>query len=135
MKSETDITALRQPESVNDPLTEIARYGARQMLAAALRAEVAAFVAQHAEETLPNGWQRVVRHGYWPERNIRTGIGAHDAPRLKVRDRAAAPDDDKVRFSSPSCPNECGGRAPALRRKPRRLIRSLHPDSGIAPGH
>ena len=64
MEKTTDIIPLRQPESVEDPLTEIARDGARRMLAAALRAEADAFVAQHAEEILPDGRQRVVRHGY-----------------------------------------------------------------------
>ena len=34
MTNDTDIMALRQPESVDDPLTEIARDGARRMLAA-----------------------------------------------------------------------------------------------------
>ena len=61
MKNDTDIIALRQPESVDDPLAGIARDGARRMLATALRAEAEAFVAQHAEETLPDGRQRVVR--------------------------------------------------------------------------
>jgi len=70
------------------------------MLAAALRAEADAFVAQHAEDVLPDGRQRVVRHGYGPERSIQTGIGALDVRRPKVRDRAAAPDDEKVRFTS-----------------------------------
>ena len=88
MEKTTDIIALRQPESVDDPLTEIARDGARRMLAAALRAEADAFVAQHAEETLPDGRQRVVRHGYAPERSNQTGIGALDVQRPKVRDRA-----------------------------------------------
>jgi len=100
MKYDTDIIALRQPGSVDDPLTEIARDGARRMLAAALRAEAAAFVEQYAEEILPDGRQRVVRHGYGPERSIQTGIGALDVRRPKVRDRAAAPDDEKVRFTS-----------------------------------
>jgi len=100
MTNDTDIIALRQPESVDDPLTEIARDGARRMLAAALRAEADAFVAQYAEEMLPDGRQRVVRHGYGPERSIQTGIGALDVRRPKVRDRAAAPDGDKVRFTS-----------------------------------
>ena len=100
MTNDTDIIALRQPESVDDPLTEIARDGARRMLAAALRAEADAFVAQYAEEVLPDGRQRVVRHGYGPERSIQTGIGALDVRRPKVRDRAAAPDGDKVRFTS-----------------------------------
>ena len=89
MKNDTDIIALRQPESVDDPLTEIARDGARRMLAAALRAEADTFVAQHAEEALPDGRQLVVRHGHAPERSIQTGIGALDVRRPKVRDRAA----------------------------------------------
>jgi transposase-like protein len=104
MTKDTDIIALRQPESVDDPLTEIARDGARRMLAAALRAEADAFVAQHAEEILPDGRQRVVRHGYGPERSIQTGIGALDVRRPKVRDRAAAQDDEKVRFTSSILP-------------------------------
>ncbi|WP_121068538.1 IS256 family transposase [Chachezhania antarctica] len=104
MPNDSDIIALRQPDSVDDPLTEIARDGARRMLAAALRAEADAFVAQHAEEILPDGRQRVVRHGYGPERSIQTGIGALNVRRPKVRDRAAALDDEKVRFSSAILP-------------------------------
>jgi transposase-like protein len=101
MKDDTDIIALRQPESVDDPLTEIARDGARRMLAAALRAEADAFVAQHSEEVLPDGRQRVVRHGYGPERSIQTGIGALDVRRPKVRDRAAdVAKEKKIRFTS-----------------------------------
>jgi transposase-like protein len=105
MKNDTDIIALRQPESVDDPLTEIARDGARRMLAAALRAEADTFVAQHAEEALPDGRQRVVRHGHAPERSIQTGIGALDVRRPKVRDRAAdVADEKKIRFTSAILP-------------------------------
>jgi len=101
MKNDIDIIALRQPESVLDPLTEIARDGARRMLAAALRAEADAFVDQHIHEVLPDGRQRVVRHGYGPERSIQTGIGALDVRRPKVRDRAAdVQSEKKIRFSS-----------------------------------
>jgi hypothetical protein len=86
-------------------LTEIARDGARRMLAAALRAEADAFVASHAEETLPDGRQRVVRHAYGPERSIQTGIGALDVQRPKVRDRATdAPAESKIRFTSAILP-------------------------------
>ena len=105
MKNDTDIIALRQPESVDDPLTEIARDGARRMLAAALRAEADTFVAQHAEDVLPDGRQRVVRHGHGPERSIQTGIGALDVRRPKVRDRAAdVADEKKIRFTSAILP-------------------------------
>jgi len=105
MDDDTMITPLHQPGSVEDPLTEIARDGAKRMLAAALRAEADAFVAQYAEETLPDGRQRVVRHGYGPERSIQTGIGALDVRRPKVRDRAAdVPTEEKIRFSSAILP-------------------------------
>lgn len=106
MKNDTEIIALRQPESVEDPLTEIARDGARRMLTAALRAEADAFVGQYSEDVLPDGRQRIVRHGYGPERSIQTEIGALDVRRPKVRDRAAGPDNEKLRFTSnilPKC--------------------------------
>lgn len=101
MDGHTTITPLHQPGLVEDPLTEIARDGARRMLGAALRTEADAFVAQYAEETLPDGRQRVVRHGYGPERSIQTGIGALDVQRPKVRDRATdVPAKKKIRFTS-----------------------------------
>jgi transposase-like protein len=101
MEDDTTITPLHQPGSVIDPLTEIARDGARQMLAAALRAEATSFVAQFSEERLPDGRQRVVRHGAGPERMIQTGIGPIPVQRQKVRDRATdAPDEQKIRFTS-----------------------------------
>ena len=101
MKDDTSIIPFRQPGSVEDPLTEIAREGARRMLATALEAEIEAFVDQFAEERLPDGRQRVVRHGYGPERKIQTGIGALEVRRPKVRDRAADVESgEKVRFTS-----------------------------------
>jgi len=101
VKQYTSIIQFRQPGSVEDPLTEIAREGARRMLASALEAEVEAFVGQFAEERLPDGRQRVVRHGYGPERTIQTGIGALEVRRPKVRDRARDGESgEKVRFTS-----------------------------------
>ncbi|GAA6202461.1 hypothetical protein NBRC116599_36870 [Aquicoccus sp. SU-CL01552] len=74
-------------------------------MAAALRAEADAFAAQHAEEILPDGRHRVVRHGYGPERSIQTGNGALDVQRPKVRDRATdVPSDRKIRFTSAILP-------------------------------
>lgn len=105
MKRDTTLIGLRQPGSVEDPLTELAREGARRMLAEALRAEADAFVASFAEERLPDGCQRVVRHGFGPERSIQTGIGPIDLRRPKVRDRASeAPAAEKVRFTSQILP-------------------------------
>ena len=53
MKDNTSVMPLRQPGFVEDPLTGVAREGARRMLATALEAEVAAFLGQFAEEARP----------------------------------------------------------------------------------
>ena len=101
MKNDTGILPFRQSDSITDPLTELAREGARRMLAEALKAEADAFVASFADERLEDGRQRVVRHGFGPERQIQTGIGALDVQRPKVRDRLVTSDPAaKVRFTS-----------------------------------
>jgi hypothetical protein len=45
MSRDTTIIALRQPDAIDDPLTELAREGARRILAQVLIAEADAFVA------------------------------------------------------------------------------------------
>lgn len=90
MKDDSTITALKQPGLIIDPLTEIARDGARRMLALALRSEVDEFLALYSEERLEDGRSRVVRHGHGPDRAIQTGIGPIEIARPKVRDRAPA---------------------------------------------
>ena len=88
MTDDTTIIPFRQPGSIIDPLTEIARDGARRMLMAALKAEADSFVAQFSEDRLVDGRQRIVRHGAGPERVIQTGLGPIEVRRQKVRDRA-----------------------------------------------
>jgi len=70
---EKERIALGQLRSAADPLSEIGQEGARRMLAAALQAEVDLFVSEDAEELLPEGRQRGVRHGHGPERSLQTG--------------------------------------------------------------
>lgn len=68
------------------------------MLAEALKAEADALVASFAPEQLEDGRQRIVRHGFGPERQIQPGIGALDVQRPKVRDRMVAHDPaEKIR--------------------------------------
>ena len=101
MEDDTTITPLHQPGSVADPLTEMARDGACRMLAAALRAEAASFIARFEDEHLPDGRQRVVHHGTGPERTVQNGIGPIPVQRPKVRDRATdVADEKKIRFTS-----------------------------------
>ena len=72
MSRDTTVVALRQPDAVDDPLTELAREGARRMLAQVLIAEADAFVAQWKDLQLPDGRDRIVRHGHGPHRAGRT---------------------------------------------------------------
>jgi putative transposase len=92
------VVALRQPGDFSDPLTDILRHGARQLLAQAVEAEVTAFFAAHADLTSEDGRQRLVRHGHLPERTIQTGIGPVEVRQPRVRDRGAA-DGNPIRFS------------------------------------
>ena len=92
------VVALRQPGDFSDPLTDILRHGARQLLAQAVEAEVTAFFAAHAELASEDGRQRLVRHGHLPERTIQTGIGPVEVRQPRVRDRGA-PDGNHIRFS------------------------------------
>lgn len=92
------IVALRQPGDFSDPLTDILRNGARQLLAQAVEAEVAAFFTAHADLTSEDGRQRLVRHGHLPERTIQTGIGPVKVRQPRLRDRGAA-EGDHIRFS------------------------------------
>jgi len=62
--------------------------------------EADAFVAQHSGVALPDGRQRVVRHGHGPMRRIQTGVGPLEVQRPKVRDRADVPEAEKIRFTS-----------------------------------
>ena len=62
MEKNDKIVALDQGQ-FHDALTEIAREGARRVLAEALTAEVDAFIEAHIEKRLADGRQRVVRHG------------------------------------------------------------------------
>ena len=75
MTSPSTVVPLRQPEEAEDPLTAILRSGARRLLAQAVEAEAEAFLATMTDMRLPDGRERVVRHGLGPERLVQTGIG------------------------------------------------------------
>ena len=98
--SNDNVTKLIQPGAFDDPLTEVLRNGARELLAQAVEAEVAAFLSQHCDLKTKAGQQRVVRHGHLPEREVMTGIGPVAVRQPRVRDKGADGDDDgRIRFS------------------------------------
>jgi putative transposase len=102
--SNTTVVPLRQPETIDDPLTAILRSGARRLLAQAVEAEAEAFLATMKEVQLADGRDRLVRHGHGPERLIQTGIGPVAVQRVKLRDRGDGKDGERIRFTSAILP-------------------------------
>ena len=104
MTEPSNVVRFRQPDDVDDPLTEVLRTGARRLLAQAVELEAEAFLAARDDLRLPDGRPRLVRHGHGPERQIQTGIGPVPVSRVKIRDRGAAVAEERVRFSSAILP-------------------------------
>ena len=104
MTSDSTVVPLRQPDAVDDPLTAVLRDGARRLLAQAVEAEAEAFLASMREARLPDGRDRLVRHGHGPERMMQTGIGPVAVRRVKLRDRGVGENGERVRFTSAMLP-------------------------------
>ena len=104
MTSDSTVIPRRQPDEIDDPLTAVLRSGARRLLAQAVEAEAEAFLAAMRGVQLPDGRERVVRHGQGPERLVQTGIGPVEVQRVKLRDRGAGVDGERIRFTSAILP-------------------------------
>jgi len=99
-------------------LDEIVRDGARAMLAAALQAEVAAYVAAHADALDEHGRRLVVRNGSHVQREVLTAAGAVAVRVPRVNDkRIDESTGQRLRFASAILP--------AWARKSRRLAEVL----------
>ena len=86
-------------------LDEIVRDGARKMLAAALQAEVAAYIEAHADQVDEHGHRLVVRNGYHAERRVTTAAGAVTVRQPRVNDRRTDEGTgQRMRFSSTILP-------------------------------
>ena len=102
--NENSVVSLRQKDEIDDPLTEILRAGARKLIVQAVEIEFDTFLALNARLVLPDGRQRVVRHGHDPVRTIQTGIGPVEVQKPKARDRAAPAAGERIRFASAILP-------------------------------
>ncbi|WP_345317566.1 IS256 family transposase, partial [Mycobacterium paraffinicum] len=106
------LTVVHDAEGSNDNvgasrslLDEIVRDGARQMLHAALKAEVAAYIEQFADQLDGNGHRLVVRNGYHQPRAVLTAAGAVTVVAPRVNDKRVDPDSgQRHRFSSTILP-------------------------------
>jgi putative transposase len=99
-----------QPGDVSLTLDEIAREGARRMLAAALEAEVAAYLERYRDERDERGHALVVRNGRARPRKITLGSGTVEIQAPRAGDRRVV-EGERQRFTSEILP-------PYMRRSP-----------------
>ena len=93
-------------------LDEIARTGARKMLAQALEAEVQDYLQAAKGERDGHGHALVVRNGYATEREVLCGAGAVEVRAPRVNDRRVDDDGQRRHFKSVILP-------PYMRRSPK----------------
>ena len=109
----THVAELRTQKdaSFTADLDEIAREGARRMLAQALEAEVAAYIAHHQERD-EDGRAQVVRNGKARPRKVTLGSGTIEVRAPRVDDRRQGEDGHRQTFRSQILP-------PYMRRSPK----------------
>lgn len=101
MLNVVDVEATAEDGPAGSLLDELARTGAQQMLAAALQAEVAAYIDAHADELDEAGHRLVVRNGFHEPRSITTAAGSIPVRQPRVNDKRVDPDTgERGKFSS-----------------------------------
>jgi putative transposase len=89
-------------------LDELVREGARRMLAQALEAEVAAYLAAHHDQVDQHGHRLVRRNGHAPARQLATAAGVVEVARPRVDDRRVdAATGERQQFTSVLLPRWC----------------------------
>jgi hypothetical protein len=112
--------AVEEPSAVGGSLIdEIVREGARRMLAAALEAEVAAYIAAHADQLDERGRRLVVRNGRAEPRRVLTSAGAVEV----VAPGSTTSMSTRRRVSGAGSPRRSCRRGAASRRRSTRCCR------------
>jgi transposase-like protein len=93
-------------------LDDLAREGAREMLARALAAEVADYIERHAGEMDDEGHRLVVRNGVGRPRKVTCGAGTIEIQAPRVNDKRHDENGERMRFTSQILP-------PYMRRSPK----------------
>ena len=78
-------------DGMTDALTELLKTGAQALIASAVEAELADYMAQFSELRTDTGHVAVVRNGHHPARPFQTGIGPVSVRIPKVRSKDGTP--------------------------------------------
>jgi putative transposase len=89
--NKNNVVKLTGRDTIADPLTELLRAGAEQLVYQAVEAEVQALLAEHSARRTQDGKVGVVRNGYLPARELQTGIGPVTVQIPKVRAKTGEP--------------------------------------------
>ena len=89
--SKSTVVEFKDRETITDPLSEMLKAGAKQLIHQAVEAELAGLLSEHAHRKTGDGRSTVVRNGYQPERDILTGIGSVPVRIPKVRSKDGTP--------------------------------------------
>ncbi len=87
----TNFTASSEANLENialDPLSDLLRLGAQELIAQAVETELQVLLDQYKDVRLLDGRKAVVRNGFLPSRTVQTGIGDVEVNVPKVRDRS-----------------------------------------------
>ena len=74
-----------------DPLTDLLRSGAQQLIHQAVEAELEELLGQYSDRRTGDGHAGVVRNGHLPERDLQTGLGPVTVRIPKVRSITGEP--------------------------------------------
>ena len=89
--SKNNVVKLTGRDTIVDPLTELLRTGAEQLIYQAVEAELLELLAEHSERRTEDGKAGVVRNGHLPERELQTGLGPVTVQIPKVRAKTGEP--------------------------------------------
>ena len=89
--NKSNVVKLAGRDPIIDPLTELLRTGAEQLVYQAVEAELLELLAEHSDRRTESGHAGVVRNGYLPERELQTGVGPVTVRVPKVRTKTGEP--------------------------------------------
>ena len=89
--SKNNVVKLTGRDTITDPLTELLRTGAEQLIYQAVEAELQELLVEHSERRTEDGKAGVVRNGHLPERELQTGLGPVTVRIPKVRAKSGEP--------------------------------------------
>ena len=89
--NKSTVVEFKNRDQNSDPLTEMLRTGAQDLILHVVEMELQELLAQHKGTQAEDGRVSVVRNGYLPERELQTNIGPVPVKIPKVRSRTGAP--------------------------------------------